>query len=70
VRLLVGTDDGLYRADSSPFESDDADRILDCGRVTQVADLDHANGVFGGHATAPTDRQTAATPGSRSTCRR
>ncbi len=46
MALLMGTDDGLFRADSYPFGIDDADRILDCGRVTQVADLDHAEGVF------------------------
>ncbi|MCD2201722.1 sialidase [Halobacterium sp. KA-4] len=44
--LLIGTDDGLYRADEIPFEKGDADRVLDCGRVTQVDDLDHADGVF------------------------
>jgi hypothetical protein len=46
MALLMGTDDGLYRAEKLPFEKDDAEQILDCGRVTQVEDLEHAEGVF------------------------
>ncbi|RQH02366.1 WD40/YVTN/BNR-like repeat-containing protein [Natrarchaeobius oligotrophus] len=46
MALLMGTDDGLYRAERLPFENGDAERVLDCGRVTQVEDLTHAEGVF------------------------
>ena len=46
MTLLIGTDHGLYRAEEVPFEKEDTERVLDCGRVTQVEDLDHAEGVF------------------------
>ncbi|MFB6310475.1 MAG: WD40/YVTN/BNR-like repeat-containing protein [Salinirussus sp.] len=41
--LLAGTDDGLYRAEDYPFET--PERVLDCGRVTQVTDLEYGDGV-------------------------
>jgi photosystem II stability/assembly factor-like uncharacterized protein len=45
MALLIGTDDGLYRAPETPFEKSDSERILECGRVTQVRDLEHADGL-------------------------
>jgi photosystem II stability/assembly factor-like uncharacterized protein len=46
MALLMGTDHGLYRAEEIPFEQDDAEQLLDCGRVTQVEDLEYADGVY------------------------
>lgn len=46
MSLLIGTDHGLYRADEIPFDRSDLEQVLDCGRVTQVEDLEHADGIF------------------------
>jgi photosystem II stability/assembly factor-like uncharacterized protein len=46
MTLLMGTDHGLYRADEIPFESDDTEQVLDCGRVTMMTHFEHADGVF------------------------
>ena len=45
MTLLMGTDDGLWRAEDYPFERDGAEQVLDCGRTTQVKDLAHADGI-------------------------
>lgn len=45
MALLMGTDHGLYRADELPFEADEVEQVLDCGRTTQVNDLAHADGI-------------------------
>ncbi|MFD1647854.1 WD40/YVTN/BNR-like repeat-containing protein [Haloarchaeobius litoreus] len=45
MALLMGTDDGLYRVTDIPFTEGETDRVLDCGRVTQVEDLAHADGI-------------------------
>jgi hypothetical protein len=44
--LLLGTDHGLYRAPSVPFEEGNVERVLDCGRTPVVTDPAHAHGVF------------------------
>lgn len=46
MTLLIGTDDGLYRVDSVPFEKDELERVLDCGVVTAVKTFEPAEGVF------------------------
>jgi len=46
MALLIGTDEGLYRTDSVPFDRDDVDQVLDCGMVTAVRTFPHADGVF------------------------
>lgn len=42
--LFMGTSDGLYRATDVPF--DDTELIFDGGRVTEVKDLEHAEGLY------------------------
>lgn len=42
--LLIGTRDGLYRAESVPFT--DPERILDCGMVPRIKSFDGIDGVF------------------------
>ncbi|MFC6719087.1 WD40/YVTN/BNR-like repeat-containing protein [Natrialbaceae archaeon GCM10025810] len=46
MTLLIGTDDGLYRVGTIPFERDEAEKVLDCGVVTAVKSWDHTDGVF------------------------
>jgi photosystem II stability/assembly factor-like uncharacterized protein len=46
MTLLIGTDDGLYRTESVPFERDEAEAVLDCGMVTMIKNPDHTDGVF------------------------
>ncbi|MFB6301049.1 MAG: WD40/YVTN/BNR-like repeat-containing protein [Halobacteriales archaeon] len=44
MSLYIGTNDGIYRTENVPF--DDADRVLDCGRVAQVDTFVGVDGVF------------------------
>ncbi|MGM0604622.1 MAG: WD40/YVTN/BNR-like repeat-containing protein [Halobacteriota archaeon] len=46
MSLLIGTDDGLFRVDSVPFERGEPKRVLDCGVVTAVKTFDSVRGVF------------------------
>lgn len=53
--LLIGTDDGVFRAEDVPFDSDGVERVLDCGTAQTVRQSDElastlvasADGLFG-----------------------
>lgn len=67
MALLIGTDEGLYRVEEIPFDSEDPKQVLNCGRVTAVKQFEHATGIFvasmdgayrsldGGHTWEPLD---------------
>lgn len=44
MALLIGTRDGLYRAESVPF--DDEERVLDAGHVPRIRTFEDVEGVF------------------------
>lgn len=44
MSLLIGTNDGVFRVGGIPF--DDAERVLDCGRVLRVRRFDGVDGAF------------------------
>lgn len=44
--LLMGTDHGLYRTEDTPFDLEDAERVLECGRVSVLTKFEHMEGVF------------------------
>ncbi len=46
MALLIGTDEGLYRAEDVPFDRDELETVLDCGMVTAVKTWKHTEGVF------------------------
>ncbi len=46
MTLLIGTDEGLYRADTVPFDRDELELVLECGMVTAVSSWEHTEGVF------------------------
>lgn len=44
MAVLIGTRDGLYRAESVPFEG--AEQVLDCGQAPRVRTFDGVDGAF------------------------
>ncbi len=46
MTLLIGTDDGLFRVETVPFDRDEPEQVLDCGVVTAVKSWRHTDGVF------------------------
>ncbi|RQG92682.1 hypothetical protein EA462_00140 [Natrarchaeobius halalkaliphilus] len=46
MTLLVGTDEGLYRAEGVPFDRSELEKILDRVMVTAVETWEHTGGVF------------------------
>ena len=45
MALLIGTDVGLYRTETVPFEEDDLELVLETGMVNAVEAFEHADGV-------------------------
>lgn len=46
MTLVIGTDAGVFRVGALPFAPGDAERVLDCGRVTDVRTFAHGPDAF------------------------
>lgn len=46
MTLLIGSDRGLYRVESVPFDDDTLEQVLDCGMVFAIRTFEHTEGVF------------------------
>jgi hypothetical protein len=44
--LLIGTDQGLFLVDELPFEQNDAEKVLDCGKIMSVRGFDHTDDIL------------------------
>lgn len=44
--LLIGTDDGVYRAEAVPFDREEAEQVLECGMVTDLRTYEHDDRVY------------------------
>lgn len=44
--LLIGTDEGVFRAAEVPFDRGDVQRVLECGTVNGMRQFGHADDVF------------------------